>query len=170
MTERVIALDPGGTTGWAEWSSTPYHGGVGIWEHYTCGQIGEPGLDYHLELDEFLGSRRTENFIVIDETFEFRQGDNDREGIDLISREYIGVAKRWCQENGVRHVKQSPGEAKGFIPDKPKNGLAANEKLKVLGLWVPGKRHAMDAMRHLLYYQVNRQHKYGIIKPWQQLT
>ena len=169
MTERVIALDPGGTTGWAMWQDTKFPGTFEgrdekVWEHFTCGQIGPE--EHHEELYELLERMQTHKFIVICESFEFRQSDNHREGTVLISREYIGVAKLFTKRRGglnlqVHYVSQSPSQAKGFVSD---------EKLKAMGLYVPGQRHARDALKHLVYYLVNKKHMHQLIKPWQQLT
>jgi hypothetical protein len=80
------------------------------------------------------------------------------------------VTKLFGQQRNVPVVLQTAGLAKGFIPDKTKNGLGANAKLKVMGLYVPGKPHANDAMRHLIYYMVHREGRRDLIKSWRDLT
>jgi hypothetical protein len=129
---------------------------------------------HHLDLYNFLGHMHTQVYSVVCESFEFRKGDEHRAGVSLISREYIGVARLFAQERlgqvGQTLVMQTAGAAKGFIPDKPRGGLEANAKLKVLGLYVPGKQHANDAMRHLIYYLVNRRGMVNLIQPWKELT
>jgi len=170
MTERIIALDPGGTTGWAMWQDTTIMAGADLgwpWNHFTCGQIGPE--EHHDDLYILLETQQTHPFTVVCETFEFRQSDNHREGTNLMSREYIGVAKLFVRQRSfvkdgvaqVRYVPQSPSQGKGFVSD---------EKLKVMGLWVPGQKHARDALRHLVYYLVNKKHMHQLIKPWKDLT
>lgn len=136
----IIALDPGTTTGWA------VRYGDGKWKR---GQLGpEP---HHLKLWHLL-----ENFkpdVIVCEEFQFRPNPG-RKMVVLDSKEYIGVAKlfasmvRLVQSKDLEHPKiqiQYAHQAKNFWTDK---------KVKKLDLWIPGKQHAMDATRHLLYYYV----------------
>jgi hypothetical protein len=166
--KRIVALDPGGTTGWAMWQDTPMKFDPPL-DHFTCGQIGPQ--EHHEDLYAHLEFLQTSEFILICETFEFRQQDVEiRMGINLMSREYIGVAKLFAaQRMSSPVVLQSPGLAKSFIPDKKKNGMEANAKLKAMGLYVPGSPHAMDAMRHLIYYMVNRERRVDLIQSWRNL-
>jgi hypothetical protein len=165
--KRIEALDPGGSTGWARWQDQPMPYDP-PWDHFTCGQIGPH--QHHEELYDHLCSEQTDDFTVVSESFEFRQGQQ-KPNIVLVSREYIGVAKLFCAQRNVRPVVlQTAGLAKGFIPDKPEGGLPANAKLKVMGLYVPGKPHANDAMRHLIYYMVNTLGHRHLIKSWKDLT
>jgi hypothetical protein len=138
--ERVIALDPGETTGWALYRGDAAEGT----SKFTCGQIGP--YEHHNELDILLGHMQGEGeYTIVCERFEYR--NNSRAGLNLMSREYIGVAKRFVQERReVEYVMQSAAQAKGFVQDR---------HIKKLGLWSPGDKHAMDAYRHLLYYLVN---------------
>jgi len=154
MATRILALDPGGTTGWASWTDG----------QYNCGQIGPD--EHHLELWDFLGNQQTANFTIVCESFEFRQ--RARAGLELISKEYIGVAKLFKQErmlelhnNQVQKlVFQTAAMGKGFIKD---------DKIKAKGLWTKGQKHAMDAMRHLLYYQVITLRQTDIMWDWKDL-
>lgn len=169
-TYRVIALDPGGSTGWGTYTATRMEAGKGKYEYYdekwACGTLGPD--EHHKDLYELLEMQRVQNYTVVSESFEFRQNDGDRTGIELISREYIGVAKVYCAIEDIRFVKQTAAMAKKFIPDK---GPMANKHLRVMGLWVPGRenRHAMDAYRHLVYYLVNKERRYDLIECWKEL-
>jgi hypothetical protein len=77
---------------------------------------------------------------VVTENFHYRRAQIHAE---LMSRDYIGVLRLWCQLNNHELQVQSPGDAKGFWTDT---------KLKRLELYTPGKPHANDAVRHLLLY------------------
>jgi hypothetical protein len=152
MTKTIIALDPGGTTGWAMWRDN----------HFTCGQIGP--AEHHLALYEFLGREQTGELTVVCESFEFRQG-KQRANIVLDSKEYIGVVKLFHEEqiNDGQDVKlhfQTAGQAKSFVSD---------EKLRKMGLYHTGMKHAMDAMRHLVTYMVNKERRYDLIESWKNL-
>lgn len=150
---RIVALDPGGTTGWATYDD--FNGA----DSFSLGQL--EGDDHHLQLYDFLGHMQVQNFVVVCESFEFRQ-NRQRDNINLMSREYIGVTKLFAQERMGRPVVfQTAAMAKGFVTD---------EKLKAMGLWWRGKRHGMDAMRHLIYYMVNRERRHDLIQSWKGLA
>jgi hypothetical protein len=171
--KRVVALDPGGTTGVRTWTDHDEVSGLegDVWEDYHLGPH-----EHHEELYDFLKNNMhyiwTENageMIIVYETFEFRRGDGHREGINLMSREYIGVVKLFHQTYGIPVVGYTAGTGKGFIPDKAVNGMEANAKLKVMGLYLPGKKHSNDATRHLIYYLVNVLGRKDLIACWKDL-
>jgi hypothetical protein len=54
--------------------------------------------------------------------------------------------------NQIPIVSQTPGAAKQ---------LASNEVIKRAGLYEPGKGHAMDAVRHALYFLIVKK---GLLK------
>lgn len=137
MTTTIIALDPGGTTGWASVRLEPRKV-----PEFNCGQLAAD--NHHSELNTLLGLNHTDNYTVVCERFEYRA--YSRAGLVLDSREYIGVAKLFCQERNVPLVMQSAAQGKGFVKDI---------NIKRLGLWSMGWPHAMDAMRHLLFYIAN---------------
>jgi hypothetical protein len=146
---KIVALDPGGTTGWASYAGARLDGftlPVGR-NGFNSGQIG-PG-EHHKTLYDFLCFEQTQEFYVVSESFEYRQNQQNqqRTTVDLSSKEYIGVAKYFVQERmrGGKLVEQTAGKVKPFWTD---------DKLKKLGLWNSGQKHANDAMRHLVHYMV----------------
>jgi hypothetical protein len=169
---RVIALDPGGSTGWATYSAFTMQSSTGPTgmeyydEKWTCGTLGPE--EHHSDLYGLLEHMHVRDYTVVCESFEFRQNDGNRMGIELISREYIGVAKLFAQERKVPIKMQTAALAKKFVPQK---GPEANKKLKAMGLYIPGKAHVheMDAYRHLIYYLVNSKMRYDLIESWKDL-
>lgn len=149
MKLTILAFDPGGTTGWAMFRAEEIFDPTTEENRYydtswSCGQIGP--LEHHNELNTFLELQQTEKTIIVFEAFEYR--NQSRAGLNLMSREYIGVIKRFCQERGIPTVKVNASQAKGFVRDT---------HLKRLGLWFFAYKHAMDANRHLVNYLVNDQ-------------
>lgn len=136
--DRIVALDPGGTTGYA----IRYENGKIDVDQY---QTNHPeGL---LELYEVI-KYEWPNVIVM-ERFQFRYGGG-RAKVVLTPVEVIGVVKLLVAELNRNEVpiklfEQTPSQGKGLWTD---------DKIQRLNLWTPNKRHAMDAMRHLLYYEV----------------
>lgn len=163
----IVGLDPGGTTGWAvckvseEPKSMDDKGKLKVetTHEFTAGQVGPE--DHHLALWNFLADRlyETNDLHLVVENFLFRQGDAHRTGTVLVSLEYIGVAQLFADTypDKVKMTRQTPASAKSFVTDS---------KIKRLDLWIPGKPHAMDALRHVIFYQVNRLHDYTYIDNW----
>lgn len=126
---KILAFDPGGTTGVCGW-------------HDTEGITMTAQLDienHHLILLNLLDLIMPD--VVIYETFEYRGG---KAHVDLIPVEYIGVIKLWQQTHSDTILEpQSPNYGKAFWSDP---------KLKMTGLYEPGHPHSNDATRHMLQY------------------
>jgi len=84
-----------------------------------------------------------EKFEIICERFNFRKDERDRTKIIYTPAEIVGVVKLFSSRFQVPLHMQMAAEGKAFWTDA---------KLKKIGLYLPSKRHAMDAMRHLLQY------------------
>lgn len=153
---RVIALDPGGTTGWAVWSTPDIIGKNS--PEFLVGEIGPE--EHHNALFQHLEELHTHNTVVVCESFEFRQ-NRQRDNINLMSREYIGIVKLFGQQRRCPVVFQTAGLAKTFVTDP---------KLKAMGLWWTGQRHARDATRHLVYFMVNAMRRTDLVENWKDLV
>lgn len=157
---RIVALDPGGTTGWAYLTQQKPHEEVRR-EDIQCGQL--EGDNHHLQLYNMLGNYQVSDFVLVVEAFEYR--NTSRAGLVLDSKEYIGVAKLFYFERmrklGQQYQEQSASQAKGFVKDT---------HIKRLDLWSPGMPHAMDAMRHLIYFCANHSTMRGHVIQRQILT
>ena len=142
----LMAFDPGGTTGVAILNLTGLVSGI------PTPVFAHLGPHTHrLELWDMMNKYKPTH--VIYESFEFR--NKARDNLELISRDYIGIIGLWSDLNPTRLYKQSASQAKGFIKDIGPN---ANVPLKRLGWYMPGKKHAMDAVRHMVYFLVNGPH------------
>lgn len=158
----IFACDPGGTTGWASWNKA---------DGFDGGQLGSDG--HHIELWNLL-SQLYHIFVeinddgpmyVISESFEFRNNvdtKDRRKGLELISRDYIGIMKLFASLNAnVTYIEQMPAHAKSFITD---------EKLERMDLIKKPKhtnRHEHDALRHLLFFMVVKlKMREGITDKW----
>lgn len=155
-----MGIDPGGVSGWATYTAermqrlglTPAH--EIEYEYYNevwcCGQLDKK--DHHYELDSLLGFQHVDDFMIVCESFDYR--NLSKAGLEIISREYIGVMKRFCQERSVPYVLQTSSQGK-----VTKRSFVRKENLERLGLWVRGGasswNHAMDAYGHILYYMIN---------------
>lgn len=143
----LMAFDPGGTTGVAILNATGLESGIPM---PILAQLGPH--THRLELWDMMNKYRPTH--VIYESFEFR--NKTRDNLELVSRDYIGIIGLWSDLNPTRLYRQSAAQAKGFIKDAGPN---ANIPLKRLGWYAPGKKHAMDAARHMAYFLVNGPHQ-----------
>lgn len=137
---RVIAIDPGGTTGY-----TLTYQDAGHLYIAPC----QAELD-HLGIYELLSKARPDH--VICEDFEYRPGVA-KPYIVLVSLEYIGVIKLVCGPgHSVRGYKETPlfmQKAMLAVGDK---AFYNNAKLQHMGLYKRGVPHGLDSMRHFLYW------------------
>ncbi len=134
---RIISLDPGGTTGVCEAQDSNEYGWQ--WKRYSLGE-----KDHHLTLWNALETFRPH--YVICERFVYQRRDPTQGvSLELISRNYIGVAELYCQmyrKTVYPIVMQNVSDAKRMWSD---------QNLKTLGLWCPVE-HERDATRHALLF------------------
>ena len=155
---RIVALDPGGETGYAILHWTVKHGG-------SLGTYGHLGPENHhhklrtlLEQNARvmpLGETAQRDMIVVCERFDPRENNFAK----LVSCEYIGVAREWCQYRSVTLVLQGSSIKPG-VKDRG-TAWATDRKLEALGLLLtPASKwkHANDALRHLAYFICHNGH------------
>lgn len=145
ITQRIIGLDPGGTTGWATYS---YSADTDKF-YWDCGQLGPK--KHHLELEALLEMEQVKDYTIVCESFEYRNAS--RAGLVLVSNQYIGVVENFCQKRNVKLVMQTASVGK-----ITKKSFVKKENLEKLDLWVKGGgsswSHAMDAYGHILQYMI----------------
>jgi hypothetical protein len=131
MGERILSLDPGGSTGWALY----YDSLQGAW---NFGVIDD--RDHHLTLWNLL--HKTAPTLVLCEEFIYQRRELDK-GVSLVlvSCEYIGIAKLYCDLKGVPFRLARLSEMKFW----------GDDKLKKLGVY-SSSVHSRDATRHLLWH------------------
>jgi hypothetical protein len=80
--------------------------------------------------------------VIVYERFDYR--NRARKGLELISRELIGVAELYTQQHPqvILH-KQTASSVMSYYNDN---------RLRLDLVYKPGKEHANDAVRHLLYW------------------
>lgn len=135
---RIIALDPGGTTGYATFEVRDEL------IRWSSGQLG-PQF-HHAALEGTFEAFQPD--VIVSESFEYR--NRSRPGLELVSCEYIGVAHLWCAVNGVPLVLQTA--AMGKVTNTT---FVKKENLVKLDLYRPNMKHAMDAYGHLLYFLIH---------------
>ena len=150
---RVIALDPGGTTGvavlQADYADGP-RGGELTNIKWTRFQLDQP--NHHNDLFCLLRDNWAPYYYIVCESFEYR--NDSRAGLELISKEYIGVVQLFAQRTDMTENLFFQTASQGAC--KP-NNFVKNANLKNLGILSASvkHRHAMDATAHLLYWIIN---------------
>lgn len=126
---RVMGIDPGVDIGLATHTTgTPVKDILSWQEQYTHDQFLQQLNEYHPD-------------IIVCESFDHRAKDNT----NYTPVEYIGLVKWYVERRYTTLVMQTPSFGKSYFD---------NEKLKKLGLYVPGKDHVdqMMAVRHMLQF------------------
>ncbi len=139
-----VGLDPGGSTGVATWSGMY----TDVVERF---EFDRP--NHHRELYNWL--HRQNPTVLIVEDFKWTTTP-----ASLISKEYIGVCQLYSQFTGTRMELQ----------DRSMKQFWSDDKIKAIGLWLPGKPHAIDALRHLLYYVTVRQNSRAFVTALREAT
>ena len=138
---KVMAFDPGGSTGFKQFTKTEMFTGMQFTNKY-----------HHLDLWNCIVNGQPD--VLVYETFQYR--NQSSAGLVLDSREYIGLFQMYGQMyHQCSVVSQSPSQAKGFVKD---------QTLKEAGIYVPGHPHENDAARHLLFYLCTENHKWPDVK------
>lgn len=136
---RILALDPGGSTGWALFHEENLQAcgevangvnGFAVWQMPHC---------THLVIEDF----------VVDPGFVGR----------AVGSEVIGAA--YANNPGARIVRQSRGE-KGTLPGDTE--AERFEWLRSLGF--EGVSHTLDAVSHALIFLRNKRHPAALKKYW----
>ena len=137
---HVWGFDPGLATGWCH-LSVHFDGEIGI---FNCGegdhfQIGNMLYD-NPALKAAVVKREIETVFAV-EKFTISPGKTQAPW----SLETIGLIRYFSNFYHIPFFMSSPSQHKPLIKD---------EVIKRAGLWVPGKRHAMDAVRVAMYHLI----------------
>lgn len=156
-TECVVAVDPGGTTGWAVFLFSPND--VEYVEH---GHWGDPDQVWHdilstLERYRSLGYRVT----LVVEQFDKRPGIvNPDFTPKFVSRDIVNNI------HGYDIVWQIPAAAMNLVKPAGKRNKGPDQ-LKRFGWYHTNSVHANDAARHAIVYAVEKlKHKPTILRGW----
>lgn len=148
----VVAIDPGGTTGIATYTADVMRFGNRLPEFYneTWNQLELGPQKHHWDLYNLLCMNRTGQTRVVCESFQNRGIDKE-----LISCELVGVVELFNQETislpSFWQAQVVWWQTSSVINSK-ENSFWSDIKLKRIGKYTPGLKHANDAMAHLLHH------------------
>src|SRR5215471_9094290 len=149
MKRRILAVDPGITSGYSLGLCTEKSLLV------TCDQME---MDVRV-LNDLL--KDWDPHYLITESFEYR--NKPRKGLELFSRNLIGVMQLHdLTTPTVKFKQQMAAQGKGHYNDT---------KLKKMNVYVAGREHGRDALRHLLQwwtfgggYQFNKKQPISLVR------
>lgn len=141
--KNFLALDPGKTVGHA-WFELD---GSEILDVYA-GQ-----MDWIEFLYSFRKISKEKDFELLIENYTIRSNTVAANlNKELLTAKIIGVIEWYCRLNDIKYQFQPAGIGNAFF-DK--------QRLKEMDLWVVGKNHARDAIRHGLWHIVFGKDKEG---------
>lgn len=129
---RIIAVDPGGTTGYCSWSDE---------------DEGEPEFSAGQEASrngfiDMVQRRAMWTDVIVCEDFRITM-QTAKKSAQPDALKIIGALDYLAWKYGAKFVLQTPADAKRFGTDV---------RLRKAGFWTPGRRHANDAARHLFLH------------------
>jgi hypothetical protein len=145
VTKKILAIDPGGTTGIAIVSFSNQT--EPVVSHYEEVPDGLKGF-----IEWYKKSRDSINWdIIVCETFTLRQNVKFP---DLSPVYIIGALEAFESPNKIEW--QSPAQ----------KHLCDDKRLKIMNMHKPGKGHANDAIRHAIIYLRNKKHLPTLMLGW----
>lgn len=138
---RVVALDPGETTG------ACYFLGPDIQDARQIATKEMPlaAVAVREYIQDMFGGHGPLDAVVIEEYRVYSWKAEDHSWQSMHTSRLIGAVQLICHDKGVPLFQQSAQNAKGFCTD---------DKLQAWGLWQKGERHARDAIRHAVYHML----------------
>lgn len=130
---RIIALDPGGTTGWA----------IGYVRGEHCEVFASEERWKASGLHAWLTVQKPNRLVA--EGFEYRPSYETHHGLDLTSPRLLGVCELYAFQNDIPYTEQMAAQVLG--------GYYTDDVLKANNMWaVGGAGHKRAATKHLLHY------------------
>lgn len=132
--ERLLALDPGKTTGWALFTGCTF---------VSAGQLATSSQQEALQLLEVRLFEAKPTLVVIEDYRVYANRTQQHAGSSLSTPRLIGMIETLLLQRSIPFHKQPAGVAKQFVTD---------DRLRAWDLYSRGLKHARDAIRHGVYY------------------
>lgn len=134
--ERLLALDPGETTGYAY-----FHRGQLV----ESGQLSTQYVKTSIKpLSDFFDAHST-SLVVFEDYRIYSWKTDTHTWASLHTPQLLGVIETLCYLRQIKTFRQMAQQPKQFCTD---------EKLELWHMYKIGERHARDAIRHGCYYQL----------------
>lgn len=142
---RILAFDPGETTGYCCFATTMDEAKIA-----QAGQIKTwPMEEAVASLTDIIVKMQPDKIVFESyQVYEWKADDHSWSQIPTV--QVIGCLQTLCIQMGIPYKTQTAQVAKQFCTD---------EKLEAWGYWMKGYRHARDAIRHGCYFLLFGQQK-----------
>lgn len=142
---RLLALDPGETTGWSVWDS---HDNAAYYQMDSCGQLETWDKKNHSIIPcaknfEYMLRDIVPDYVVMERYAVYEWKAQSHSWSDVPTLRIIGSMETRLIDRNIHYHMQTAQVAKHFVTD---------ERLKEWGFWERGQRHARDSMRHALFF------------------
>lgn len=139
---RLLAIDPGETTGWCLFQGKSRPGGRIDYEMEFCGQIPTWPMKEALNGFEKLLTYGPSHILYEQyRVYEWKADDHSWSSIPTLR--IIGCLETLALQRAITPYNQSAQQAKNFCTD---------ERLREWGLYQKGMRHARDSIRHACFF------------------
>jgi hypothetical protein len=137
--KRILAVDPGGATGFAFWEGSPLRIENELLMQWQ--ELDDDGLTTARTVEQEINKGLD---ILVCESFSLNAGTMKKSTAgSLQTIQTIGMLRWLAFVHAVPFVLQTPAAAASFSSD---------DKLRRLGWWKVGEEHARSATRHLILY------------------
>lgn len=141
---RILALDPGETTGWSFFTTEiPDAPMPQQWMLTAQGQLDTWPIENCITNLGVLLDHYKPDFVVFERYAVYNWVATSHSWSEVPTIQVIGVIQTLCAQRKIKTVDQTAQVAKNFCKD---------DKLRTWGMYARGQRHARDSVRHGTYY------------------
>ena len=137
---RLLALDPGETTGYTFITN---HGNSAGLELSEWGQLDTKTVKLASQEIEKIFDKIQPTHVVFESYRIYGSKAATHINAELIPVRVVGIIEHICNQRNIPYTSQGASLAKQFCTD---------DKLKTWNFWFKNARHARDAMRHAVWY------------------
>lgn len=149
---RVLALDPGETTGWCLMQLVKGNSDVlraaEVRPSYCAGQVLTSPVEHAVTILTKLIDEQKPDHIVYEDYKVYAWKTKDHSWASLHTPQLIGTIRTIASQKGIPTSCEMAQQPKQFVTD---------EKLREWGIYLRGLKHARDAMKHAIYFLLFRQ-------------
>lgn len=139
---RLLAIDPGETTGYSIWEISDEQYGTPIHPYADMSKylVADGELPYHIGLDKLI---QEADVVVFEKFLLYAHKAKTLIGSEFITPQIIGMIKYMCKLHSKPWFGETAQHVKGYCTD---------EKLKRANIYITKSKHSRDSIRHGLYH------------------
>lgn len=174
MFPRVLAIDPGGVTGWAVVWFDPeviVNKSIAVDKAVVAWQAGVIAGGENGQIDQILGMMKrhgvsnyeeTGEMALVVEDFQLRTQIRSREVLSPVrltaALDYVLYKGVKCRDGQVRYYQRVPQQATDAM------NVVTDARLRMWDMYLPGPDHPRDATRHALLWLRRIRNDFGLLR------